>query len=200
VAIDCIPHASGHSAPRAHHLVRHHHYPKPLTPIVIKAATQPRVVRHHVRLRECLPGAVVAPLADLDNENVAEIYRLPYASALAAGDQAATGDAVAITGTPDATPAEASGLDLPTGGLGDIGSMGGGAGGSNGLPPGSGGGAAGSGGSSGGSGGLTGGGSGGGGGSGAASGFGGSTGGVEHQALAEASVRVKAALEVAAMK
>ncbi len=128
MAIDCIPHASGHSVPHVHHLVRHHHYPQPLAPIVIKAATKPHVVRHYVRLRECPTGAVIAPLADLDNDNVAEIYMLPYRRASAAGDQAVTGDAVATTGTPDATPAEASGLDLPSGRLGDIGTMGGGVG------------------------------------------------------------------------
>ncbi len=166
MAVDCIPHASGHFVPRAHHVVRHHHYPEPLTPIVTKVATKPRVVRHHVRLRECPPGAVIVPLADLNNDNVAEIYMLPSGRAPAAGDQAVTGDAVATTGTPDATPAEASGLDLPASGLSDIGSMGGGSGDSNGLPPGSGGGGVGS----GGSGGR-------GGGSGTGSGAGGSTGG-----------------------
>jgi hypothetical protein len=104
VAIDCIPHALGHFVPHVHHLVRHHHHAKPHTPIVIMAATKPRVLEHHVRLRECPPGAIVAPLADLDNDNIAAIYMLPYSGM-------PTADQVAVSSGADATPAEASGLD-----------------------------------------------------------------------------------------
>jgi hypothetical protein len=79
---------------------------------------------------------MVAPLADLDNGNVAAIYLLPYAGPVGPG----SGGAVSRDASA-AAPAEASGLDLPAGALGDLG--GGGASGSGGiigLPPGSGGG------------------------------------------------------------
>jgi hypothetical protein len=104
-----------------------------------------------MRLRECPPGAMVAPLADLDNGNVAAIYLLPYAGPVGTGSGGGSRDALA----------EASGLDLPAGALGDLG--GGGASGSGGS------GSAGGGGS-----GLSGGGGGGGGGGGAGGPAGGS--------------------------
>ena len=93
-------------------------------------------MRHHVRLRECAPGTAAIPLSDLTNENVAEIYLLPqtpYAGpaggAPGVGGSGAPGvasDAAASAPAGNgasATPAEASGTDLPVGNLSDINSQ-----------------------------------------------------------------------------
>jgi hypothetical protein len=98
--------------------------------------TKPLVVRHHVRLRECPPGAVVASLADLDNDNVAAIYMLRYVGPVGGGGTPISRDAAAVI----STPAEASGLDLPVGGVSSFGASGGGSADYTGLPPGLGGG------------------------------------------------------------
>jgi hypothetical protein len=103
----------------------------------------------------------MAPLADLDNDNVAAIYMLPYA-----GPSGAPVSEIAL-----ATPAQASGLDLPVGGFGASG--GGGSPGIIGVPPGLGGGGGGSGGGGGGGSSGGGGGSGGSGGGGISGGGGG---------------------------
>jgi len=151
LAVDCIPHSPGNtSAPAAQHAAMHHRarvVPVHHAVVAKKSGATPVVYRHHVRLRECAPGTAALPLSDLTNENVAEIYLLPtapYAGPLGgAGAPGVASDASALAPAGDAasaTPAEASGTDLPVPNLSDIGSIGGPTGGSGpgviGLPSG----------------------------------------------------------------
>jgi hypothetical protein len=170
LTIDCIPHALMRHANPLHYSKRHSHHLKPIAKIVVATPAKAHAPRRHVRLRECAPNAAMAPLADLDIDNIVTIYTLPYAIP----GSPANGQAASIAAGPDATPAEASGLDLPLGGFGNIGALGGG-GGVIGLPPGTGGSGGGGSGSSGGGGGGGGGSGGGGGGSGGGSSGGGGT-------------------------